>query len=238
MRGVELSVAAGKERRRRGHPDPGDRERHLASGDEGILITPNGPGVEDALIKARDAGLFVIALDTPPRTPRPSTSPSPPTTSSPGQKIGEWAAAQLGGEKAVIAHDRPLRRQGRLGRRTTATRASSTAWASTLADDDGQRRRGGHRPVLQRRRVRDRRQRGLAGRRGRRPHRRREPAREEPRHQRRLHDQRARRLRRVRGLRGRGRRRGPDRRLGRRRLRRRRRGRPAASSAPPASSTR
>ena len=32
-------------------------------------------------------------------------------------------------------HDRPLRRQGRLGRRRTATRASSTAWASTLADE-------------------------------------------------------------------------------------------------------
>ena len=54
------------------------------------------------------------------------------------------------------------------------------------------------------RRLRDRRQRGVAGRRGRRPHRDGDAALEEPRHQRRLHDQRAGRLRRLPGAQGRG----------------------------------
>ena len=41
-------------------------ENAIARGDKGILITPNGPGVNPAIKKARDAGLYVIALDTPP----------------------------------------------------------------------------------------------------------------------------------------------------------------------------
>ena len=41
-------------------------EDAIARGDQGILITPNGPGVNPAIKKARDQGLYVIALDTPP----------------------------------------------------------------------------------------------------------------------------------------------------------------------------
>ena len=62
--GVDLKLAAGKA--------DGDEDTQIQaienaiSSDKGILITPNGPSVVDALKKAKDAGLFVIALDTPP----------------------------------------------------------------------------------------------------------------------------------------------------------------------------
>ena len=62
---VDLTVASGKA--------DGDEqgqvqaiENAIAQGQKGILITPNGPGVNSAIKKARDAGLYVIALDTPP----------------------------------------------------------------------------------------------------------------------------------------------------------------------------
>lgn len=80
--GVELSFAAGKED---GDEDSQIQaiENSIAKGDAGILITPVGPAVEEAMVKARDAGLYVIALDTPRRTPTRPTSRSRPTTASP-----------------------------------------------------------------------------------------------------------------------------------------------------------
>ena len=99
--GVELSVAAGQ--------SDGDEETQIQAienaisrGDAGILITPNGPGVEDALIRARDAGLYVIVLDTPPSDTEAADITFATDNFLAGQKIGQWAAAQLGGEKAVI----------------------------------------------------------------------------------------------------------------------------------------
>ena len=63
--GVDLTIASGSE--------DGDEdgqvqaiEQAIARGDKGILILSNGPAVENAMKKARDAGLYVIALDTPP----------------------------------------------------------------------------------------------------------------------------------------------------------------------------
>ena len=63
--GMTLTSAAGKE--------DGDTatqitaiENAISKGDKGILITPSGPDVNPAIKKARDAGLFVIALDAPP----------------------------------------------------------------------------------------------------------------------------------------------------------------------------
>jgi fructose transport system substrate-binding protein len=80
--GITLTVAAGAE--------DGDTatqitaiENAISRGDKGILITPSGPDVNPAIKKARDAGLTVIALDTPPDPPIRSTSPSRPTTSRP-----------------------------------------------------------------------------------------------------------------------------------------------------------
>src|SRR5207245_2841534 len=62
--GITLTTAAGKE--------DGDTatqitaiENAISKGDKGILITPSGPDVNPAITKARQAGLFVIALDTP-----------------------------------------------------------------------------------------------------------------------------------------------------------------------------
>ncbi|MFC6672886.1 substrate-binding domain-containing protein [Marinobacterium aestuariivivens] len=59
-------------------------ENLIAAGAKGILITPNdSAAIVPAIERAREAGLLVIALDTPsPRPPRPMP-PSPPTTSRP-----------------------------------------------------------------------------------------------------------------------------------------------------------
>ena len=100
--GVSLTVAAGKE--------DGDTqgqidaiEAAVARGDKGILITPSGDAVVPALDAAREAGLLVIALDTP---PNPATAVDITFATDnylAGQLIGQWAAGQLGGEKATIA---------------------------------------------------------------------------------------------------------------------------------------
>lgn len=100
--GVDLTLAAGKED---GDEDTQIQaiENAISKGDAGILITPNGPGVEDALIKARDAGLYVIALDTPPADPEAVDITFATDNYLAGQEIGKWTAAKLGGEKATIA---------------------------------------------------------------------------------------------------------------------------------------
>lgn len=100
--GVELTFAAGKED---GDEDTQIQaiENAISKGDAGILITPNGPAVEDALLKARDAGLYVIALDTPPSDPESVDITFATDNFQAGQEIGKWAAAKLGGEKATIA---------------------------------------------------------------------------------------------------------------------------------------
>lgn len=99
---VNLTMAAGKA--------DGDEETQIqaienaiARGDAGILITPNGPSVVDALKKARDAGLYVIALDTPPDPADAVDITFATDNRQAGVLIGEWAAAQLDGEKATIA---------------------------------------------------------------------------------------------------------------------------------------
>jgi fructose transport system substrate-binding protein len=100
--GVNLTVAAGTK--------DGDTatqitaiETAVSKGDKGILITPNGNEVVPAIDKARKAGLFVIALDTP---PDPATSVDITFATDnylAGQLVGKWAAAKLGGKPAVIA---------------------------------------------------------------------------------------------------------------------------------------
>jgi len=100
--GVELTLAAGKE--------DGDEagqvqaiEDAIARGDNGILITPNGPGVNPAIKKARDAGLYVIALDTPPDPADTVDITFATDNFKAGELIGQWAAAQLDGAPATIA---------------------------------------------------------------------------------------------------------------------------------------
>jgi fructose transport system substrate-binding protein len=99
---VTLTVAAGKA--------DGDEdgqiqaiENAISRGDKGILITPNGPGVNPAIVKARDAGLFVIALDTPPDPADTVDITFATDNFKAGELIGKWTAGSLAGKPAVIA---------------------------------------------------------------------------------------------------------------------------------------
>ena len=67
-------------------------EDAIARGDEGILITPNGPGVNPAIKKARDAGLYVIALDTPPDPADTVDITFATDNFKAGELIGKWTA--------------------------------------------------------------------------------------------------------------------------------------------------
>lgn len=100
--GVDLKLAAGKAD---GDEDTQIQaiENAISKGDKGILITPNGPSVVDALKKARDAGLFVIALDTPPDPADAVDITFATDNFAAGELIGKWTAAQLDGKKATIA---------------------------------------------------------------------------------------------------------------------------------------
>jgi fructose transport system substrate-binding protein len=100
--GVDLTVAAGKK--------DGDEETQvqaienaIAKGQKGILITPNGPGVNAAIKKARDAGLFVIALDTPPEPANTVDITFATDNFAAGNLIGQWASKTLAGKPATIA---------------------------------------------------------------------------------------------------------------------------------------
>jgi fructose transport system substrate-binding protein len=78
-------------------------EAAVARGDKGILITPNGPGVNASINAARKQGLFVIALDTPP-DPADTVDLTIATNNfTAGELIGKWAAAQMNGKTANIA---------------------------------------------------------------------------------------------------------------------------------------
>jgi len=78
-------------------------EAAVARQDKGILITVNGPGVNNALDQAKQAGLFTIALDTPP-DPADTVDLTIATDNfQAGELIGKWAAGQLGGKTANIA---------------------------------------------------------------------------------------------------------------------------------------
>lgn len=100
--GVTLTLAAGK---KDGDTDTQIQaiENAISRGDKGILITPNGPAVNNEIEKARHAGLYVIALDTPP-DPADTVDITYATDNfAAGESIGKWTAAQLNGKTAVIA---------------------------------------------------------------------------------------------------------------------------------------
>ncbi len=100
--GVKVTTAAGKE--------DGDEagqiaaiEDAIARGDDGILITVNGPGVNPAIKKARDQGLYVIALDTPPDPADTVDITFATDNFKAGELVGQWTKGQLKGKKATIA---------------------------------------------------------------------------------------------------------------------------------------
>src|SRR4051794_25901280 len=99
---VSLTVASGKAE----GDDAGQItaiEDSVARGDKGILITPMSTGVNAAMKKARDAGLYVIALDTPPAPANTVAITFATDNRQAGKLDGQWAAAQLAGKPATIA---------------------------------------------------------------------------------------------------------------------------------------
>ena len=99
---VKLTVASGKQE----GDDQGQItaiEDAIARGDKGILITPMSTGVNAAIKKARDAGLYVIALDTPPDPANTVDITFATDNREAGKLIGQWAAGQVAGKPAVIA---------------------------------------------------------------------------------------------------------------------------------------
>jgi fructose transport system substrate-binding protein len=100
--GVSLTLAAGT---KDGDTDTQITaiENSISRGDKGILITPNGPAVNNEIEKARKAGLYVIALDTPPDPANTVDITFATDNFAAGLAIGKWTAAQLDGKKATIA---------------------------------------------------------------------------------------------------------------------------------------
>ena len=120
--GVDLKLAAGKAD---GDEDTQIQaiENAISKGDKGILITPNGPSVVDALKKAKDAGLFVIALDTPPDPADAADITFATDNFAAGELIGKWTAPSLAARRPPSPSWISL--TTRLSRSTTtATRAS------------------------------------------------------------------------------------------------------------------
>jgi fructose transport system substrate-binding protein len=100
--GAHLSVATGNA--------DGDTQTQInaidtaiARGDKGILITSNGPAVNAALRRAKEFGLFVIALDTPLDPVNTADVTYATNNFEAGKLIGEYASKRLAGKKAVIA---------------------------------------------------------------------------------------------------------------------------------------
>jgi fructose transport system substrate-binding protein len=78
-------------------------EAAVARGDKGILISPNGPGVNSAIENARNAGIYVIALDTVPDPPDTVDGSIATDNFKAGELIGKWMAGTLNGGQATIA---------------------------------------------------------------------------------------------------------------------------------------
>jgi fructose transport system substrate-binding protein len=78
-------------------------EAAVARGDKGILISPNGPGVNSAIENARSSGLYVIALDTVPNPPDTVDGSIATDNFKAGELIGKWMAGTLNGGAATIA---------------------------------------------------------------------------------------------------------------------------------------
>ena len=99
---VNLTVAAGKQ--------DGDTasqinaiQNAISRGDKGILITTNGDAVNAALRQAKAAGIYIIALDTALNPANTADITFATDNEQAGKLIGQYGAAKLKGQKAVIA---------------------------------------------------------------------------------------------------------------------------------------
>jgi fructose transport system substrate-binding protein len=100
--GVDLTVASGKAE----GDDQGQItaiEAAIANKAKGILITPMSNNINDSIKKARAAGIFVIALDTPPDPADTVDITFATDNRLAGKLIGQYTAAKLDGKKATIA---------------------------------------------------------------------------------------------------------------------------------------
>ena len=100
--GIDLTISSGKEE--------GDDAAQIAAIENaisakhaGILITIMSTNVNAAITKAREAGLLVIALDTPSDPADVVDITFATDNREAGRLIGQWGAKKLGGKKAVIA---------------------------------------------------------------------------------------------------------------------------------------
>jgi fructose transport system substrate-binding protein len=101
--GLELQSFAGKQ--------DGDNEAQvqaienlISSGAKGVLITPSdSKAIVPSLDKARQAGLLVIALDTPTDPPDAADATFATDNFQAGTLIGQWAKAKMAGKPAKIA---------------------------------------------------------------------------------------------------------------------------------------
>lgn len=76
-------------------------ENLVASGAKGILITPNDPAaIVPSIQMARQAGLVVIALDTPLNPASAADATFATDNFKAGELIGQWARAQMGDKAA------------------------------------------------------------------------------------------------------------------------------------------
>ena len=100
--GVELTVSSGKD-----ESDYAGQisaiENAISAKHAGILIVPVSTEVNAAITKAREAGLFVIALDTPPDPADIVDITFATDNCEAGRLIGQWTAKKLAGKKATIA---------------------------------------------------------------------------------------------------------------------------------------
>jgi fructose transport system substrate-binding protein len=78
-------------------------ENCVAAGAKGILITASNDSVGPALKAARDAGILVIALDTPLGDPEAQDMTFATDNFQAGLLIGQWAAATLGADGVANA---------------------------------------------------------------------------------------------------------------------------------------
>jgi fructose transport system substrate-binding protein len=100
--GVDLTIAAGTT-----DSDTGTQisaiDNAVAAGDAGVVIVSNGSAVNSALVKARAAGLYTVALDTVPIPPSTVNLTYATDNTEAGTLDGQWAAAKLAGKPADIA---------------------------------------------------------------------------------------------------------------------------------------
>jgi fructose transport system substrate-binding protein len=99
---IELQVTAGK-----ADDDTTSQinqiEQAIAAGDKGIIISLNGDAVNNALLKAKKAGLVVVAVDTPPIPASVADVTYATDNTQAGVLDGKWAASKLSGKSADIA---------------------------------------------------------------------------------------------------------------------------------------